>query len=294
MSADNPITHYPGKGRFTHEWPIPIQDGQVLPHHGSVHAVIFGDGSLYPDSAHSKPGQFAGIHSWEDWHLIATSRPVIAPAEPEQKMITIPGRQGNLDLSEYLTGGPVYKDRTGSLEFIVANGFGEWTRRYQEILDTLHNKRIKMVLEDDPGWYYVGRLKVESWTSDKDWSKVTIGYDLQPFKYHVRDSLDEVVWDTFKFDEDYDYTVVVGLNLANGTRTFTLSGNDGTFIPTATFAEGSSGTATVTFNDSKMTIRGTGDDVEIEGSLSESVKGDNTLTVEGDGIVNIGMRGVSV
>lgn len=127
---------------------------------------------------------FGNMNSFSDWHLVPEGRPVIAQPEHKSSIVEIPGGQGVIDLSEALTNYPLYKNRTGSLEFNVLNGYESWESLYQRIANALHGKKTTMRLEDDPDWYYEGRFKVQ-WSSQNDgtWSKVTIEYDLDPFKY---------------------------------------------------------------------------------------------------------------
>ena len=134
---------------------------------------------------------FGEKNSWEDWHLIPTSRPVINPPEAKTMTIDIPGESGVLDLSESLTGYPLFKRRTGDIEFIVVNDFNEivtvhqeWADAYSEIMNYLHNRTMEMQLEDDPEWWYEGRFQVNSWKSEEFNSRITISYDLEPYKYY--------------------------------------------------------------------------------------------------------------
>ena len=129
-------------------------------------------------------------NTWDDWHLIPTSRPEIVPPEVYTNYVDLPGAHGKIDLSEYLTGGPVYKNRTGSLDFFVANGYGNWTMRYAQILSFLHGKVMYMALLDEPEYYYKGRFKVNQYKSDgkTNWSSVSISYELEPFKMPVSGS----------------------------------------------------------------------------------------------------------
>lgn len=39
------------------------------------------------------------------------------------------------------------------------------------------------VLDDDPDWYYVGRITVSEWKAEKNIGKLTIDCDCDPFKY---------------------------------------------------------------------------------------------------------------
>lgn len=62
---------------------------------------------------------FGNKDSWKDWHLIPSSRPVFATPEVKTNFIDIPGADGGIDLSEALSGYPVYKNRNGSFKFLV-------------------------------------------------------------------------------------------------------------------------------------------------------------------------------
>lgn len=126
---------------------------------------------------------FGDKNTFDDWHLVPQSRPVIMPAQPKLIVDEIPGGNGSLDLTQSLTGVINYYDRSGSLDFLVLNDYGEWFERYSEILNYIQGKRMKMTLEDDPEYYYIGRYAVNEWKSQKDWSNITIDYRVEPFKY---------------------------------------------------------------------------------------------------------------
>lgn len=156
---------------------------------------------------------FGEKNSWDDWYLIPTSRPVINPPQQKTNYVEIPGLNGILDLSESLTGFPTYQNRTGSIEFIVMNNqldispnigrnfdFKRWHRTYSDIMDYLHGKSLKAILEDDKSYYYVGRFSVNDWKSDEKYSTITIDYDVYPFKKELSSSLEPWKWDPFDFE----------------------------------------------------------------------------------------------
>lgn len=146
------------------------------------HSVIFGD-----------------KNTWDDWRLVPASRPLFNP--PAQKVTTleIPGGDGVIDLSQSLTGYPVYQNRTGSIEFIVMNDFKPWHMAYSDIMDYLHGQKMRAILEDDPEYFYEGRFTVNTWKSEKDWSRITIDYDVGPYKWSLLSSTDDWLWDPFNF-----------------------------------------------------------------------------------------------
>lgn len=140
-------------------------------------------------------------NSWDDWHLVPSSRPVIVPPKQKKNTINISGADGIINLSGALTNGrPVYNNREGSLEFIVVNGYGRWYERYSNIMDYLNAPKIELRLDDERWtetsenghvwsgvWFYKGSVWVDDWKSNNDgtWSTITFGYSLDPYKYRL-------------------------------------------------------------------------------------------------------------
>lgn len=125
-------------------------------------------------------------NTWTHWHLIPTSRPVINPPTIAEKYVEIPGRDGLLDLTSTLTGNAVFGDRKGSWEFYVMHdSWADWSTAYSTIMTYVHGKTRTVKLEDDPNYQYSGRLKVGGWRSEKNYSVITIEYELGPYKTHV-------------------------------------------------------------------------------------------------------------
>lgn len=250
------------------------------------HAILFGDGSIYP-AGHVREGMFKGIHTWNDWHLIPASRPAVEPPEVYTNYVDLPGCHGKLDLSEYLTGGPVYKNRAGSFEFYPANGYGFWAERDNQIKNFLHGKKMKMVLDDEPEYFYTGRFKVSIWKSDgsTNWSSVQIDYELEPFKFLLpRNSLDHY-WDRFLFEDIHQYDCMRQIP-ANKNRTFHIPGYDNGFMMDALIDDRSTfpASATVTLNGKSITV--TRQDIDSKtvktGMLDPVIYSDNTIQVSGN------------
>lgn len=123
-----------------------------------------------------------GFNTWDDWHLVPDSRPLINPPELKSEYIEIPGSDDVLDYTELLSG-LHFGARKGTWDFIVHNGYGKWNERYAVLLSKIHGQKARVVLEDEPGYFYEGRLTLDEWVSGKDWSTVKIGYTLGTYKY---------------------------------------------------------------------------------------------------------------
>lgn len=158
---------------------------------------------------HSITFQKTGIgnrNTWADWHLVPTSRPVIEPPEPKITQVDVPGSDGVLDLTNALCDYTHFNNRTGSIEFIVLNDFyqpvnsyEEWYVTYSKIMNYLHGQKLKMILEDDQGWYYEGRFKVNTWKSGNHYSTITIDYEVGPYKWALTSTMEDWLWDPFNF-----------------------------------------------------------------------------------------------
>lgn len=147
-----------------------------------------------------------GKHTWEDWHLAPTSRTYVVPPEPRYSYLEIPGMNGELDLTEALTNDVFYGMREGSWEFYVDNNKGiTWYELYSSIMNEIHGQKVKVILTEDPNWYYEGRVAVDDWSHEKDASKITFNYKLDPYKYSTYGTLGDWLWDPFNFNTDYCY-----------------------------------------------------------------------------------------
>ena len=123
------------------------------------------------------------INTWDNWHLIPSSRPVLAQPTPAYTFVEIPGADGSMDITDYLIGRPTYSDRQGTFEFYVENDFGNWASRREEIAGFLDGRKMKLYLEDEPQYYYEGRFFFKQWIPDASHSKVTIEYRVKPYRY---------------------------------------------------------------------------------------------------------------
>lgn len=149
------------------------------------HSITFYSPDGFWDGAHSK-------NSYTDLLLIGTSPPVIAMPSQKTKYLDIPGADGVIDLSDLLTGGPIFNNREGSLEFYTRRfvrsndygteeGFVTSSLVYRKVSRLIHGRRLQMILEDDPNHYYEGRFTVDYATGDGR-GILTINYNLDPYR----------------------------------------------------------------------------------------------------------------
>lgn len=173
------------------------------------------------------------VNTWDDWHLVPTSRPVFSPPKPKTSYVDIPGADGRIDLSDALTGYPVYDNREGSIEFIVMNGYrSSWASGYSKFSNWLHGQKVRVVLDDDPSYFYEGRMDINDWKSNNDgtWSNITFNYNLKPYKYGIHLSTEDWLWDPFNFETDVIYKTK-DINI-HGITTLNIANNQMHVVPT--------------------------------------------------------------
>lgn len=175
---------------------------------------------------------FGDKHSWEDWKLILKERPDISFPEPKTNYIDLSGSDGQIDLSEVLTGEVKYKNRVGSFTFTYVSDRDKWDLIKTKISNYLHGKRMKIILDDDRSHYYIGRFSLNEWVSDKKTGDLVINYDLEPYKYDLTTSTEPWLWDPFSFVEgvirNYDQMQI------EPETTINLYGSRKTCVPTIT------------------------------------------------------------
>ena len=126
------------------------------------------------------------FNTYDHFGLVPTTRPVIPPPSVKTHTIEIPGTNGVVDLTESLTPYVLYQNRSGSFEFAVVAERYDWAHLYSKIMNYIHGHRARIILEDDPNWYYEGRFAVNSWnTGSGTCPTVAIDYDLYPYKMSV-------------------------------------------------------------------------------------------------------------
>ena len=120
------------------------------------------------------------FHSYRDFSLILSQKTISTPS-PKTETIDIPGGDGVLDLTEFF-GETKYNNRNLSFEFssIIPRSF--FMSQFSHIQDALHGQKMRIVLDDDPEWYYTGRISVSEWKAEKAVGKLTIDCDCEPYK----------------------------------------------------------------------------------------------------------------
>nr|DAG33679.1 MAG TPA: distal tail protein [Caudoviricetes sp.] len=223
---------------------------------------------------------FGDKHSFDDFGIYLTSK-TINPPEPQTNTISVPLRDGSIDLTESLTNDVKYNDRKIDMTFSVVHPMEQWSDKVSEIENYLHGKRMKVVFDDDANYYYIGRLKVNEWSSQKSIGKLVIECVADPYKYDIQD---DWLWDPFDFENGY---ISESENIpVSGSTTVVIVGKRKKTYPTIT----ASSAMTVAYNGATYNL------TEGINKLYDMIldEGENTLTFSGSGSVLIEYTGGSL
>ena len=127
--------------------------------------------------------RFGDYHSYDDLHLILTEKEIGAP-EPKLQYVEIPCADGKLDFTDAF-GGVRYSNRSLSFSFQCIEPYDDFLHLFSEIQGRIHGRRLKVIIDDDPGFYYIGRVSVDSWRADRRIGEINVDVDAEPYKYVV-------------------------------------------------------------------------------------------------------------
>lgn len=199
---------------------------------------------------------FGNYHSYDDFHLILASKEIGAPTVKTMK-IDVAGADGSLDLTDYF-GEPKYGNVIHKFQFSTIVPQSEFAATFSAVKNALHGKKMRVILDEDPHFYYVGRLTVSNFTSSKGIGSISIEADCEPYKYKLAK------------------TVVS--RAVNGTDTIVLTNSRKRAVPEVVIEAESS--LNIVYQGSNVWDLGSGSYTLPE---LELVEGENSVTVTGAG-----------
>ena len=202
--------------------------------------------------------RFGNYHSWNDFHLILSSKELASPPIKEKKL-DIEGADSDLDYTDFF-GGAKYENARHKFNFSTMVPKEEHLSLYSTIKNALHGKKMRVILDDDPSFYYWGRIHVSPFATEKNIGVLSMECDCEPYKY----KLEKTVVEVFTTD----------------SMIATLPNSRKKVVPEVKVS-----------TDSSMKIEYQGSNVWDLGSGSytlpelELVEGDNVVTITGSGTV---------
>jgi phage-related protein len=130
--------------------------------------------------------QFGDFHTADDWNLIMHEK-IVSPPVPKTNYVSVPGRDGDLDLTEALSGVVNYQDRNASYTFLLTDGtHADRVELISQIIGVLHGQRVRIIDTDDyPDYYMIGRLSVTDVSNSNAYGILKIEAVCQPWRYAI-------------------------------------------------------------------------------------------------------------
>ena len=147
--------------------------------------------------------KFGTQHSYNDLGLILNTFTISEP-QPKTKYISVPFRDGDIDLSSSLTGNVVFNNRELTFQFTMFGAKADWETKETEIINSLQGESMNIVFDNDPAYFYVGRVWLDNFDeSNPNHATITVKANVDPYKYDINSTLDKWEWDPFDFEEGY-------------------------------------------------------------------------------------------
>lgn len=222
-----------------------------------------------------------GINMLKTYKMALKERHCVQPPEPKTLYQDIPGADGSLDLSTAISGHMVYSRREITLNFGCGYEIDRWAGIFSEILRLFHGKNGKLIFDDDPDYYYYGRMTISKYSRVQTLGTFTITVDAEPYKYELYASDEDWLWDTFSFEHGVirEYKDIE----VSGSYTLQIPGTERWVIPEIIVSRD----MTVDFEEKTYALKaGTN---KIYGIVIKD--GEQKLTFRGTGTVTVSYRG---
>lgn len=126
---------------------------------------------------------FGTLHSYDDLNLILNSKEVGSP-EVKTRTIEIEGADSNLDLTDFF-GEAKFENVKHKFQFSTIVPQAQFLSLFSAVKNALHGKKLRIILDGDPQFYYIGRIHVSNFTNEKSVGIISIECDCEPYKYRL-------------------------------------------------------------------------------------------------------------
>lgn len=196
---------------------------------------------------------FGKLHSYRDLKMILGQKEIGAPSVKTKEQ-EIEGADGFLDYTDFF-GGPKYGKVTHIFPFSTLVSRSDFLSHYSIVKNALHGQKLPIVLDEEPGFYYVGRCYVSKFTNEKGIGIISVECECEPYKYKLNKTVvSQAISDTKvvaltngRKRAVPSITATAPMTIAFGDGTWTIGA--GTFtIPELELAEG----------ENRVTVTGVG------------------------------------
>ena len=141
------------------------------------------------------------FHTVTDWNLGLGNNNYIGDPEMETTYISIPGRDGLIDVSEAISGRRVYKKRELAFELGGIHPHWNWDATISGMRNNIEGRVCRLTLDNDEEYYWRGRVFIQGFDRFRSLGTFTLAVpNADPYKYDILSSTDPWLWDPFNFE----------------------------------------------------------------------------------------------
>ena len=202
---------------------------------------------------------FGDYHSYRDFRMLMQPGKEIASPAVKVRKIEIEGADSALDYTDFF-GEPKYEDMTHKFNFATIVPESEFLSLFSTVKNAIHGKKMRIILDDDPLFFYMGRPYVSQFTNERNVGIIHIEVECEPYKYKL------------------EKTVVS--KAVDGTEAIILTNSRKRAVPEVQIE--TDGSLNIVYQVNNIWDLGSGSYTLPE---LELVEGDNTVTVTGTGTI---------
>ena len=161
-------------------------------------------------------------HCYDDYGMLLAQKNIGFP-DVQTNMIEVLGRNGLLDLTESMSGGPKYYNREIGLTFITSDKLSgmAWSELISAVACGIHGQQIKIVFDEDEDYYYLGRCRINQFTTSRAKRTIEIICDCDPFKYKTEETTT-----TVSLTANVEQTITLTNEYMTATPTIVVDGGE--------------------------------------------------------------------
>ena len=195
-------------------------------------------------------------HTLTDWALAIGNNDYIGDVVQENYYVDVPGADGFLDFSEVTTGRRIFKSRPINIELGGKKPRNDWDLIISDIRNKIEGRQIKVIFDNDTGYYWTGRATVKDFDRNREIGTFTLSLPkADPYKYQVVESTEDWLWDSFDFEQGIiDEGALIALDANVNTQSYTILADNTPFVPIIQVEQMGETGITMTANGERYTL----------------------------------------
>lgn len=128
--------------------------------------------------------KFGEYHSFNEWGLVLKEKEIQSP-EVKAYQVEVEGGHGFVDMTEFF-GSVKFSNRKLKFTFYKPNATPDvFAALYTEMQRAIHGQKMQIIDDDEKGAYFIGRVSIDKWKSNRRIGEIVIEVDAEPFKQEI-------------------------------------------------------------------------------------------------------------